>query len=160
MKQEFVWENQWECEVFPPEHDVMYDSTTGAKLVFATTSESKDVNLYFDLNCWTADLSMLAFHSDRTGRRELFGYLPKTGELIRLQPASQTTAGNATVDYQTNDVYCVRNNIAYQWHLDINLAKSADEHSRVTIRERAITSAPQGSSFFMGFTESADGNYL
>ena len=118
-KQDIVWENQWECEVLPPEHQVMHDSATGAKLVFATTSTSKDVNFYFDLNCWTADLSLLAFTSDRTGRTEIFGYLARTGEIVRLQPADQSPAGNATVDYETHDIYCVRNNIAYQWHFDI-----------------------------------------
>ena len=155
-----LWENEWECEVSPPEHDVRVDSTTGAKLIFATTNASKDLNFYFDLNCWTADLSLLAFTSDRTGRTELFGYLAKTGEIVRLQPADQSPAGNATVDYQTHDLYCVRDNVAYQWHLDITMAPNADERSRVTVKERKITSAPQGSSFFMGFTESADRKYL
>jgi len=154
------WQSQWNCEVFPPEHEIAEDTTSGAKIVFATTSASKDVNFYFDLNCWSADLSLLAFYSDRTGRNELFGYLPETGELVRLQPPDQTPAGNATVDYQTHDLYCVKNNIAYQWHLTIELAQKADEKSRVSIREREISAAPQGTSFFMGFTESGDGRSL
>jgi hypothetical protein len=159
-EQTVKWENQWECEVFPPEHQVVNDSSTGTRLVFATTSAAKDLNFYFDLNCWTGDLSLLAFTSERTGRRELFGYLAQTGEIVRLQPADQSPAVNATVDYQTHDLYCVRNDTAYQWHLDINLAKSAEERSRVTISERPITSAPPGTSFFMGFTQSADRKYL
>jgi len=65
-KQEMNWQNSWECNVFPAEHEISQDEDSGAKIVFATTSQSKDLNLYFDLNCRTADLSMLVFTSDRT----------------------------------------------------------------------------------------------
>ena len=68
------WQNEWVCEVFPPEHQITEDSVSGTKLVFATSHPGKDLNFYFDLNCWTGDMAMLAFISDRTGRNELFGY--------------------------------------------------------------------------------------
>ncbi|MBN1348138.1 hypothetical protein JXJ21_01880 [candidate division KSB1 bacterium] len=157
---ELTWSDQWECTVYPPEHKVLQDPETGAKLIFATSDSSRDVNFYFDLNCWFGDQSMLAFNSNRTGKTEIFGYLPATGELVRLQRPDQSGAGNATVDFQTPDIYVARENVAYQWRVDIRLSGDADTRSKVTIKERKIAAAPEGTSFFMGFTESADGKYL
>jgi len=154
------WSDSWECQVYPPEHEIIQDTETGARIIFVTTDSSRDTNLYFDLNCWFADLSMMAFYSDRTGRNELFGYLAKTGEIVRLQPAQQFVAGNETVDYQTHDIYIVRDNTVYQWHVDIEWSTDANISSKVKVKERKLTSAPEGTSFFMGLTESADGKYL
>ena len=158
--QKSEWTNTWQCQVYPSEHEITQDPEIGTKVIFVTTDSSKDVNLYFDLNCWAADLSMVVFYSNRTGRNELFGYLSKTGEIVRLQPANQSSAGNATVDYQTKDIYVVRDNTACQWHFDIKLSNDPNQRSKVTVKERKIVSAPEGTSFFMGFTESADGKYL
>ena len=159
-KQEMNWQNSWECNVFPAEHEISQDEDSGAKIVFATTNQSKDLNLYFDLNCWTADLSMLVFTSDRTGRNELFGYLPKTGELVQLQEPDKSLAENATVDYKTSDIYVVRENIAYQWHITITYAENDQQRSQVMIDERQIAPAPDGCRFFMGFTQRADNHEL
>ncbi len=150
----------WECEVYPPEHEVTQDSVTGAKVIFVTSDSSRDVNLYFDLNSWFADLSMLAFYSERNGRFELFGYLPETGEIVRLQPAQKPFMGWATLDYQTHDIYVVRDNTICQWHVSSDLSQDKNVRSKVSIKERKIAQAPGGTSFFMGPTESADGKYL
>ena len=154
------WTNNWQCEIFPAEHEITTDPETGAKVVFITSDTSKDVNLYFDLNCWFNDLSMMVFYSDRMGRNELFGYLTRTGEIVRLQSADDPTAGHATVDYQTNDIYVVRENIIYQWHVDIEIFDDPNSPSIVKVKERKIASVPEGTSFFMELTESADGKYL
>ena len=152
--------NNWQCQVVPPEHEITTDPETGAKVVFITSDTSKDVNLYFDLNCWFNDLSMMVFYSDRMGRNELFGYLTKTGEIVRIQSAEHSTAGSATVDYQTNDIYVVRDNIIYQWNVSVEIFDNANTSSIVNVKERKIASAPEETSFFMGLTESADGRYL
>lgn len=152
--------NTWDCEVFPPEHRIETDSVSGAKIIYATTDTSKDLNFYFDLNSWTADLRLLAFFSNRTGQNELFGYLAPTGEIVRLQSPAQPVAFNATVDYQSPDIYVVRENQIFQWHLDISLATADDQRSSVKISEYFIAKAPEGRSFFMGLTESGDGKFL
>jgi len=159
-KPELEWSRSWECDVFPAEHVIMQDPDSGARLIFATTDSAQDVNLYFDLNCWANDLSLLIFNSDRVGRNELFGYLPQTGEIVRLQLAEDAVAGNATLDYQTHDIYVARDNVAYQWHFEIDLAADQDTRSKVTMQERKIVAAPESTAFFMGFTESADGKYV
>lgn len=148
--------NTWECEVFPPEHRTEIDSVSGAKIIYATTDSGKDLNFYFDLNCWTGDQQLLAFFSNRTGRQEIFGYLTSTGEIVRLQAAEHPVAHSATVDYQTPDIYVVRENQIFQWHLDIQPGKP----SSVKVSEYFIAKAPEGTSFFMGLTESGDGKYL
>ena len=51
-------------------------------------------------------------------------------------------------------------NIAYQWHFDIEYATEKGIASTVKVKERQITTAPEETSFFMGFTESANGRYL
>ena len=64
------------------------------------------------------------------------------------------------MDFDSHDLYVVRDNVIYQWHLTINLSADTTVKSRVRVEERPITAAPQGTSFFTGLTESADGNYL
>lgn len=159
-KSEIEWTNNWQCKVFPPEHEITTDPETGAKVVFVTSDTSKDVNLYFDLNCWFNDLSMMVFYSNRFNSYELFGYLTETGEIVRLQSPQISRAGNVTVDYQSNDIYVVRDNAIYQWNVEIEILKDSNISSKVKIRERKIASAPDSASFFMGLTESADGKYL
>jgi len=157
---ELQWTDKWYCKVFPPEHEITTDPETGAKVVFITSDTSKDVNLYFDLNCWFNDLSMMVFYSTRFNNHELFGYLTESGEIVRLQNPELAKAGSATADYQTNDIYVVRDNTIYQWNVEIEMSKDPNVSSKVKVRERKIASAPNSASFFMGLTESADGKYL
>ncbi len=159
-KTELSWTNTWQCKVYPPEHEITHDTETGAKIIFVTTDTSRDANLYFDLNCWTADLSTMVFYSNRTGRSELFGYLTKTGELVKFFSDSLSQTSFHTIDYQSHDIYGIRENTVYQWHFDIDISTVPEILSNVKIKERKITSAPTGSTFFNGLTESADGKYL
>jgi oligogalacturonide lyase len=154
------WTNEWECQVFPVEHEITIDPETGTKVIFVTSDTSKDVNFYFDLNCWFNDLSMMVFYSNRFSEYELFGYLPHTSEIVRLQNPQLSRAGSATADYQTNDLYVVRDNSICQWNVEIEISKDPNISSEVKIREHKITPAPGCASFFMGLTESADGKYL
>lgn len=127
------WDDNWQCEVYPAEHRITQDAATGAKVIFVTTDTSRDVNLYFDLNCWFSDLSMMAFYSNRTGRQELFGYLPQTGEIVRLQSPQHTVAGQATLDFKTHDIYIVRENVICQWHCDLQMRGDSLQKSIVKI---------------------------
>ncbi|HDL18248.1 MAG TPA: hypothetical protein ENH29_04255 [Bacteroidetes bacterium] len=154
------WDDTRQCEVYPAEHRITQDAETGAKVIFVTTDTGRDVNLYFDLNCWFADLSMMVFYSNRTGRNELFGYLPQTGEIVRLQSPQHAVAGQATVDFLTRDIYAVRENVIYQWHCELRIQGDSLQKSMVKISERKIAVAPESAAFFMGLTQSADGRYL
>ena len=144
------WTNEWECQVFPVEHEITIDPETGTKVIFVTSDTSKDVNFYFDLNCWFNDLSMMVFYSNRFSEYELFGYLPHTSEIVRLQNPQLSRAGSATADYQTNDLYVVRDNSICQWNVEIEISKDPNISSEVKIREHKITPAPGCASFFMG----------
>ncbi len=153
------WDSEWECRVFPAEHEITLDPESGAKLIFATTHQNKDVNFYFDLNSWFRDLSMMAFYSDRSGRYELFGYLTGTGEIVKLQNEDTLPAVNATVDNESHDLYVVRGNDIFQWQVSLSSPEKSSR-STVHIRERKIVAAPPNTRFFMGLTESADGRFL
>lgn len=160
-KNQFKFDREWEAEIYPAEHEIITDSTSGAKLIFVTTDSSKDANLYFDWNCWFEDLSMMTFRSMRTGKWELFGYVPKTGELIRLNPRKDINVSTqAFVDFKTHDIYVSRNNSIYQWNVQIYFSDDSSKVEKVQMRERKITDAPKGSKFFSALSQSANRKYL
>ncbi len=160
-KSDVIWEDEWAAEIYPAEHIITTDSTSGAKLIFVTTDSANDVNLYFDWNCWFEDLSMMTFISSRTGRGELFGYIPKTGELIRLNPREEKVVSTqAFVDLKTHDIYVRTDDAIYQWHVDINFSKDSTKVVKVLMRERKIVAVPEGSKFFSALSQSANSQYL
>ena len=156
-----IWKNQWEAEIHPAEHLVTTDSTSGAKLIFATSDTATDINLYFDWNCWFEDLSMMVFISNRTGRSELFGYVPKTGELIRLNPRGKSNVSTqGFVDLKTHDIYVRTDDAIYQWNVQLHFSADSGKVENVQIKERKIVSVPEGSTFFSALSQSADRKYL
>ena len=158
---EIKWDTEWEAEIYPAEHKITVDSTSGAKLIFVTTNKGSDINLYFDWNCWFEDLSMMAFISQRTGRGELFGYVPKTGELIRLNPREDVVViTQAVVDYKSHDMYVRRSDAIYQWHIQINFSADSTKVEKVHLKERKIATVPEGSFFYSALSQSADRRYL
>jgi len=160
-KSEVKWDNKWTAEIYPAEHKISLDSTSGAKLIYVTTDIGSDINLYFDWNCWFEDLSMMTFISSRTGKAELFGYIPKTGELIRLNPRKDMQVStSAFVDFKTHDIYVRTDDALFQWHVDINFSKDSSKVESVQIKERKIVSAPEGSKFFSALSLSANRQYL
>ncbi len=66
----------WECELLPPERRAETDENSGARITYITTDPSADNNLYFHDRCWMFDQQLMLFNSNRTGRTEVFGYLP------------------------------------------------------------------------------------
>jgi len=151
----------WECEIYPAEHEIATDPETGTKLLFVTTDTSRDNNLYFDWNCWFRDQSMMTFISWRTGQAELFGYLTKTGELLRLDPQNQTKiAALATVDFTSHDIYVRSENSIYQWHVHFEYSDDSSKVMQARVEERTIVTVPEGTVLFSALSQSADRKYL
>ena len=123
-----AWTAEWKCETLPPERETIIEPESGAEITFLTDSPAYDQNLYFHQRSWLPDGSLILFHSDRTGRRELFGYLEKTGELIRLQrPDDSTLRRCSTASRHNNIVYVMRDLTVYAWAIGI-------EHGNAQLR--------------------------
>ena len=145
--------------VLPPEHKVMKDPITGAKLLFITTSPARDHNLYFHQRSWLADESLLLFTSDRP-RGGLMGYLFATGELVQLT-TPQGGLGGATAARNRNSVFAIRGRDVVELALKIEPSTDpATNPSRVTATERVIYSAPEGAALQAAVTENCDGTLL
>ncbi len=151
---------EWNAEVYPPEHEIVIDTTSGAKLIFITTNSSKDNNLYFDYNCWFKDLSAMFFTSNRNGSNELFAYVPHTGELICISPKNNNNYWLATVDFETYDVYVRNSETIYAWNVEIQFNSDSSKVQNVRIKESLIASAPEGVKYSSGLSQSADRKYL
>ena len=155
------WSEEWSGRIYPPEHQVMADSTSGAKIIFATTNPGKDLNFYFDWNCWFKDQSCMFFTSDRNGKTELFGYIPKTGELVCFSP--EKIAKNfwfGVVDYQSHDVYMTGNNSLIAWNITINFNADSSKVKNVSVKERIVTTASDGKNICSALSQSGDCHYL
>ncbi|NIA16546.1 MAG: hypothetical protein GWP08_21020 [Nitrospiraceae bacterium] len=128
-------------EVLPPEHKQVVDPETGAELLFLTTNEASDTNLYFHERSWLADGSMILFVSSRENGG-LMGYLVETGELVRLTtPAGGL--GRATAALRGKRVFAMRG--AEVVELTLEFGVSADplkSPSMVRARERVICALP------------------
>ena len=156
-----TWEDEWTAEIYPAEHRIETDSTSGAKLIYVTTDTAKDINLYFDWNCWFSDMSMMTFISFRNGGGELYGYVAKTGELIRLNPrAGKAVHTYAFVDLKTHDIYCGRDNAIWQWHVTLQFSADSTKVEKVLMKERKIAAAPGSTNFFGQLSQSGDRKYL
>ena len=158
---DLAWENEWKAEIYPAEHETITDSISGAKLIYITTDSSRDINFYFDWNCWFEDLSMMAFISWRTGKAELFGYVPLTGELVRLDPReTPAVSTQATVDLKTHDIYVRTDDAIYLWHVDLRFSDDSARLKAVSVSEHKIASVPQGGKFFSALSQSADRKFI
>ncbi len=146
----------WDCIVLPSEQKVEIDQISGAKVLFITTNKKNDHNLYFHDRCWLPDKKMMLFYSERSGRNEIYGYLPKTGELVRLNGKNKENAGRALVSRFADVIYVLKNNSIYQWNVRIEYSPK----TTVKIRERKICDIPAKNSFTGGINENADGTLL
>lgn len=156
-----AWSAEWKGRIYPPEHRILTDSASGAKVIFATTNPSKDLNFYFDWNSWFRDESCLFFTSDRNGKTELFGYIPKTGELVCFSPGDAPKPyWFATVDFQSHDVYMTGNNSVIMWNIDIQFNQDSTRVTEVKVRERIIATAPAGKKYVSALSQSADRRFL
>lgn len=160
-KNQLDFDNEWEAEVYPAEHEIVTDTTSGAKLIYVTTNSSNDNNLYFDYNCWFKDLSAMFFLSNRNGVNELFAYVPKTGELICVSPEKgKHNYWLTTVDFETHTVYVRDSESIYEWNIDIEFNSDSTKVNSVKVKERKIASAPDGAKFTSALTQSANRKLL
>jgi hypothetical protein len=152
-------ERSWECRVLPAEREITVDDLSGVRVVFVTTHEASDRNLYFHQRSCLPDGSMLVFVSERTGRAEPFGYVEATGELVRLGHAADPRCTGFTVSRYTNNVYLVKAGAVYDWAVEL-VPGRVGERTKVTVRERRICALPKGIRLKSGLNENADGRYL
>lgn len=160
-QEDLTFNSEWEGRIYPSEHIVVTDTTSGAKLIYVTTNTANDVNLYFDYNCWFKDLSAMFFISSRNGINELFAYIPKTGELICVSPKEkENNYWLATVDFESHDVYVRDNDSIYKWNITIEFNGDSTKVENVKVKEKVIASKPEGVKFYSALTQSADRKYL
>ena len=160
-KPEMNYVEEWNGRIYPPEHEIVTDSVSGAKIIFATTNPSTDLNFYFDWNCWFRDQSCMFFTSDRNGKTELFGYIPKTGELVCFSPENkEKNYWFGFVDFDSHDVYMSGNNMLINWNIDIRFNTDSTKVENITVKERIIAQSPDGKNFFGALSQSADRKFL
>jgi len=155
------WSEEWQGRIYSPEHETYTDSVSGARLIFTTTNTAKDLNFYFDWNCWFRDQSCMFFTSDRNGKTELFGYIPKTGELVCFSPENKDkNYWFGFVDFDSHDVYVSGNNSLINWNIEFRFNRDSTKLESVTVKERTIVTSLEGKIFFGALSQSADRRFL
>ncbi len=149
----------WSCQVFESERETIQDRSSGADLIFVTKAPAEDNNLYFHQRSWLPDGSMLFFTTNRTGKRELFGYLESTGELVRLQRPEDPGISHATAGRFTNHLYFVREEAVYEWDFEVT-ASDSEKRSTVKVNERLVGRLPDTMVGSLGINENSTGRAL
>lgn len=158
---EITWSEEWQGRIYPSEQKNEIDSITGNEVLFVTTKESRDVNFYFDWNCWFGDQSAMFFTSDRNGKNELFAYVPKTGELVCFHPVdSEKKYWLATVDFESHDVYMRNDTAIFAWNIQIDFNNDSSKVDQVRVKERIVSTPPEGTKYYSPLSQSADRKYL
>ena len=144
--------------VFPGERRVVTDAQTGAELVFLTTGDSTDTNLYFHDRSWLSDGSVILFNSNRD-QGGLMGYLAETGELVSFTTADGALGG-ATAALTGPRFLAIRGNRILEVTLAIAAsANPAEQPSDVRVTERVICELPAVATN-TALNESCDGTRL
>jgi oligogalacturonide lyase len=147
-----VFARNWECQVLPSERKEEIDPKSGAKIIFITTNEAQDNNLYFHDRCWLLNNNLMLFYSDRTGKSEIFGYIAQTGELVRFNNEEDAPAHSAVASRKGDRFYIVREGAVFQWTVDLKMTP----RTQVKISEEKICDYPSGSSQLSGLNENSD----
>jgi len=155
-----AFSESWECEVLPPEREILTDPLSGAPMVFITTAPSSDNNLYFHQRSFLPNGSMVFFTSNRSGHQEVYAYLDSTGELVRLQRAGDATYPRVTAGRYENALYVVRDQNVCEWRFEITPPKQDGGRSTVKINERVIAQLPDKNSDPSGINDNSDGRAL
>lgn len=132
-------EEEWDCTLYPAEHEQTTDPKTGARLTFITTKDSDDQNLYFHQRSWSADGSLLFFTSNREGQTEPFAYVEETGELIRLCKGDEKGLGGFTAGKTGRRLYLYKADGIYEWNIKLTIDPNAEPKASASILERPIT---------------------
>jgi len=142
----------WECQILPSEQKVETDEKSGAELIFVTSAKANDTNLYFHDRCWLLNGEMMLFYSDRSGRNELYGYLPVSGNLVRLDKPDGDPAHSAVASRTGDRIYVVRGHTVYMWQISV----TRDPEWRVSVTEKEIGQFPDGADQFSGLNENSN----
>lgn len=142
----------------PSERSTFIDDVTGAIVTRLTSDPANDDKIYQTHPNWAADGSHLIFHSDRTGREELFAMEEATGEIIQITDGD---SGAVVVSRLENVLYLVRNGELFGVDLDKFLADSKVGRMKASSDyRRKIADLPEGTNLSGTFTEDAAGRVL
>lgn len=147
---------KWKCEVYSSEKKTEIDVKSGAEITFITTHKSSDTNLYFHDRCWLPGGEIMLFNSDRTGREEVFGYIAKTGELVRFNLDSDSQAKFPIASKHSNRIYVAKENSIFTWEINPQL----NNNTIVEVVEQKLCDYPVGSTPLHGLNENSDGTLL
>jgi oligogalacturonide lyase len=140
-----------ECSAF-------IDEVTGATVARLTSSAAKDNKIYQTHPNWISDGSHLVFHSDRTGRDEVFAMEGTTGEIVQLTDGD---SGAFIVARHENAIYVVSDNRVFSVNLTTLFADSKARAMRIASAYRhEIAGLPEDCSVSGTFTEDANGETL
>ena len=145
--------------VLPSEHTFDIDPDSGAQLIYLTTNEAPDYNLYFHDQSWLSDESMILFVSSREGGG-LMGYIVATGELVHITSASGGSVGGATAAMHFPGVYVKQGNNILLIRFEIELSASPESApSRVFATEKRIATLPDHANA-CALNENSNGKWL
>jgi oligogalacturonide lyase len=140
------------------ERSTFIDEATGATVARLTSSPARDDKIYQTHPNWTSDGSHLVFHSDRTGRDELFAIEETTGEIVQLTDGD---SGPIVIARHENAIYLVHENGLVSVNLRALLADSkAGTMKNASAYRRKIAELPEGCRLSGTFTEDANGKSL
>lgn len=140
------------------ERTTFIDEVTKATVTRLTSSPSKDDKIYQTHPNWIADGSHLVFHSDRTGRDELFAMEETTGEIVQL---TDRDSGPFVVARRENAIYLVRGGKIFLLQLSALLADSRSRTIKDASQYRSkIAELPKDCRLSGTFTEDANGTKL
>ena len=142
----------WQCEILPSERIVEKDEGSGARIIFVTTDLASDNNLYFHDRCWMFDQQLMLFNSDRTGRKEIFGYIASTGALVRFNRPEDPAAFNPVASAKGDRLYVFKENKVCEWKVE--LVEKPDW--KVFVSERKICDLPPGAKPIHSLNENSD----
>lgn len=140
------------------ERSTFVDEQTGLTITRHTSSPAKDDKIYQTHPNWLSDGSHLIFHSDRTGRNELFALEEATGQIVQLTDGD---SGAVVVARHTEVLYLVRDSRVFVVDLGELLADSRrGAMQEAAAYRREIARLPAGRQLSGTFTEDASGETL
>jgi hypothetical protein len=151
--------DEWDCEIFPPEHKIIQDEKTGVKTVFITTDEADDVNLYFHQRSWLSDKSMVVFSSQRNQKSGIYGYLESTGEIVKLGTDQNHGFSGLTCARNSNHIYAIQGQSIVSLFIATTGLKKASE-TKVQIFKNTIITFPEDYVLSGSLNENSDGRFL
>ncbi|MCC5930954.1 MAG: PD40 domain-containing protein [Cyclobacteriaceae bacterium] len=149
----FSNKESWVCKILPAEREVYTDPSTGLQMTFITNHKAEDLNLYFHDRSWLPKNDIVLFTSDRSGRREIYGYSEKSGNIIAFNPENQLAAFNPVASRFRNEVFVFWKQALYVWQIESN-----DQVIKVTAIK--LTDLPENAVPISSINENSNGKVL